>query len=32
MSFISCKMGWGDKHKMCVDEYLMEGSHGLFQG
>ena len=25
-------MGWGDKHKMCVDEYLMGGSHGLLQG
>jgi len=31
MSFISCEMGWGDKHKMCEGEYLTGGSHGLFQ-
>jgi hypothetical protein len=32
MSFISCEMGWGDNHKMCVGKYLKGGSHVLFQG
>jgi hypothetical protein len=25
-------MGWEDKHKMCVGEYLTGGSHVLFLG